>query len=253
MRRRIVAGAVQPARGRLVERVDQEGRFAAAGDTGDAGERAQRHVDIDVFELLPRAPFTEIWRFLLILRRSVGSGIIFAPDRYCPVSEAGLAMISAGRSLGDDGAAMNPGAGADIDDVIGRQHGILVMFDDDDRVAQIPQVLERFQQPGIVALMQADGGLIQNVKNAGQAGADLRGETDALAFAARQVPELRDRVRYSRPTSFRNFSRSRISFRIRPGDLVLLVVQFFGSASNQSRASRIESSVMWPICACRRS
>ncbi len=43
-----------------------------------------------------------------------------------------------------------------------------------------------FQQPGVVALVQADRRLVQHIEHAGQAGADLRGEPDALAFAARQ-------------------------------------------------------------------
>ena len=36
----------------------------------------------------------------------------------------------------------------------------------------------------VVALMQADGGLVEHVEHAAQARADLRGEADALAFAA---------------------------------------------------------------------
>jgi hypothetical protein len=60
------------------------------------------------------------------------------------------------------------------------------MLHHDDRVAEVAQVLQRFQQALIVALVQADGGLVEHVEHAGQAGADLRGEPDALAFAARQ-------------------------------------------------------------------
>ena len=45
---------------------------------------------------------------------------------------------------------------------------------------------KRFEQPRIVALMQADRGLVEHVEHAGQARADLRGEADALALAARQ-------------------------------------------------------------------
>ena len=42
------------------------------------------------------------------------------------------------------------------------------------------------QQPFVVALMQADRGLIEDVHDADQAGADLAREPDALRFAARQ-------------------------------------------------------------------
>src|SRR3546814_17670472 len=43
------------------------------------------------------------------------------------------------------------------------------------------------QQALVVALVQADGGLVQHVEHAGQSRADLRGEADALALAARQA------------------------------------------------------------------
>ena len=106
--------------------------------------------------------------------------------RYCPVSECGIGHDFGGRALRDDLAAMDAGAGADIDDIVGLADGILVMLDDDHRVAEIAQMDQRFEQPGIVALVQADRGLVQHIEHAGEARADLRGEPDALAFAARQ-------------------------------------------------------------------
>ena len=45
-------GAVQFARHRAVERVDQERRLAAAGDAGDAGEQAERNFRCDVLEVI---------------------------------------------------------------------------------------------------------------------------------------------------------------------------------------------------------
>jgi hypothetical protein len=81
---------------------------------------------------------------------------------------------------------MDAGGRADVDDIVGLQDGVLVVLDHDDRVADVAQVLQRVEQAGIVALVQADGGLVQHVEHAGQARADLRGEADALALAARQ-------------------------------------------------------------------
>ncbi len=62
------------------------------------------------------------------------------------------------------------------------------MLDDDDRVAGIAQLLQAADQTLVVALVQADGGLVENVKNIDQFGTDLRGEADALALAARERP-----------------------------------------------------------------
>ncbi len=79
---------------------------------------------------------------------------------------------------------MNARAGADVDHVVGGQDRILVVLDHDYGVAEVAQVFQRFEQPRIIALMQPDGRLVQHVEHAGEAGADLRSEADALAFTA---------------------------------------------------------------------
>ena len=60
------------------------------------------------------------------------------------------------------------------------------MLDDDHGVAEIAQALERDEQPVVVALVEADRRLVEHVEHARQARADLAGEADALALAARQ-------------------------------------------------------------------
>ena len=81
-------------------------------------------------------------------------------------------------------AAVDAGAGADVEHVIGGADGVLVVLDHDHGVAEVAQALEGFQQARVVALVQADRGLVQHIEHAGEAGADLRGEPDALALAA---------------------------------------------------------------------
>ena len=83
-----------------------------------------------------------------------------------------------------DLAAVLARAGADVDDPVGDLDGVLVVLDDDERVAHVAQPYEGLDQPVVVALVQADGGLVQHVEHADQAGADLRGEADALGLAA---------------------------------------------------------------------
>ena len=93
-------------------------------------------------------------------------------------------MISAGVPCGDDLAAVDAGAGADVDHVVGGADRVLVVLDHDHGVAEVAQALQRLQQPGVVALVQADRGLVEHVEHADEARADLRGEADALALAA---------------------------------------------------------------------
>ena len=88
------------------------------------------------------------------------------------------------RSGGDDVPAAHARPGAEIDDVIGRPHRVLVVLDDDHGVALIAEPGERFQQPVVVARMQPDRRLVENVQHADQPAADLAGQADALHFAA---------------------------------------------------------------------
>ncbi len=79
---------------------------------------------------------------------------------------------------------MNAGAGPDVQQTVGRANGFLVVLHHNNCIAQIAQVLKSADQPGIVALVQADARLVQHVKHAHQPGAYLGGQTDALGLAA---------------------------------------------------------------------
>ena len=88
--------------------------------------------------------------------------------------------------------------GAEIHHVIRRADRLLVVLHHDDGVAEIAQAVQRAEQRAIVPLVQADGRLVEHVQHARQVRSDLRGEPDALAFAAgerrraaseRQVPD----------------------------------------------------------------
>ena len=91
-----------------------------------------------------------------------------------------------GRSLRHDLAAMLASARSHVDHVVGRQDGLGIVLDHDHAVAQVAQVLERGEQPIVVALMKPDRRLVEHIHDAGQSRADLRGEANALRFAARQ-------------------------------------------------------------------
>ncbi len=81
---------------------------------------------------------------------------------------------------------MHAGTGADIHHIVGQADCVLVVLDDDHRVADVPQMLEGTEQAIVVTLVQSDGRLVENVHHSDQPGADLAGQTDALGFAAGQ-------------------------------------------------------------------
>ena len=137
------------------------------------------------FRLLPRAPTIFRVRDGFFGRRSgicdgEFAGQIFAGPRVRRCFKVG------DLALRDDVAAVDAGAGADIEHVVGGADGVFVVLDHDHSVAEVAQPAERFEEPRVVALMQADGGLVEHIEHAGQAGADLRGEANALALAARE-------------------------------------------------------------------
>jgi len=94
-----------------------------------------------------------------------------------------------------DPTAEFTGARPDVDDEVGQANGLLVVFDDDHRVAEVAQTLERGDQSSVVTLVQADRRLVQDVEHADEVAADLAGEADPLGLAAESVAEARESVR----------------------------------------------------------
>ena len=67
-----------------------------------------------------------------------------------------------------DVTAVHASARANVHDPVRGVHGILIMLHNDERIAQIAQMLEGAEQLRVVALVQADGRLVQNVEHAHQ-------------------------------------------------------------------------------------
>ncbi len=85
---------------------------------------------------------------------------------------------------GNHFAAQLARARAHVYDVVGAADGVLVVLHHHNGVAQIAQVLQRADKALVVTLVQADGGLVQDVQHAHQARADLGCQADALGLAA---------------------------------------------------------------------
>ena len=98
----------------------------------------------------------------------------------------GFFATSLRRALGDHVAAVLAGTGAEIDEVVGGAHRALVVLDHDHGVAEVAQPVERRDQLLVVALVEADRGLVEDVEHADKARADLRRQPDPLRLAARE-------------------------------------------------------------------
>ena len=90
------------------------------------------------------------------------------------------------RAAVDDGAAVLAGAGSDVDDPVALADRLLVVLDDDHRVAEVAQPGQGLDQPAVVALVQPDRRLVEHVQRADEPGADLAGQADPLGLTAGQ-------------------------------------------------------------------
>ena len=88
-----------------------------------------------------------------------------------------------GRAVGDDLAAVLAGAGAEVADVVAARDHFAIVLDHQQRVAQVAQLVQRRQQPRVVARVQADRRFVEHVQHAAQAAAELAGQANPLRFA----------------------------------------------------------------------
>src|SRR6202020_2979311 len=84
--------------------------------------------------------------------------------------------------------------GAEVNNPIGIADHIQIVFDDDDRIAQVTQPVQDVEQFSYIVEVQAGGGLIQQVKSLARlALAQLAGQLYALRFATgeryRRLPQ----------------------------------------------------------------
>ena len=176
-------GMVQRGKQGLVQNfIDQTG-LSRTGHAGDADEGSQRNVHIHIFQIvLPRAANAQG----LAVPRPPGSGNRDFLHAGQVLSRYGTGAVYdiLQRSRRHDLAAVTARPGAHVYNKIGGAHGVLVVLHHDQGVAQIPQMLQRPQQLIVVPLVQADGGLIQNIQHAHQRRTDLGSQPDPLALAA---------------------------------------------------------------------
>ena len=181
---RLVVGAVQQfAQDRTQGFIDQRG-FARTADARHADQLAERELDIDILQVI--APCSSYNKTLAVAGTQFFGN--FDPATTGEVIRRnGIRMQDIVERTGrDDPAALASGQRSHIDDIVRRPHHILVVLDHDDRIARIAQLLEAADQPLVVALVQTDGRLVENIKHVHQLRADLGRQADALALAARQ-------------------------------------------------------------------
>ncbi len=89
-------------------------------------------------------------------------------------------------ALGDDIAAVLARARTHVHKVISRAHRALVVLDHEHGVPEVAQALERGDQLLVIALVQTDRRLVEDVEHAHERRADLGRQADALGLPSGQ-------------------------------------------------------------------
>lgn len=145
--------------------------------------------------LFSLAPITVSCRAGSTGRRISGTGMERLPHEVLAGDRLLVGEQLVQRTGVDDLAAVLTGARADVHDPVGDLDGVLVVLHHDQGVAHVAQADQGLDQPVVVALVEADRGLVQDVEHADQAGADLGGQPDALGLTAGEEPAGRLRER----------------------------------------------------------
>jgi hypothetical protein len=176
--------AVKLTRQRTIQNVIHQRRFARAGNARHHRHHAQRESYIEILEIIFLRAQNRQRRavFLPPLRPHLNRR---SPGDVRPGQRVRLAHDFFRGSVRHQASAMPSRTRAQVDHIIRAADGFFIVLDHEHGVAQVAQVFERGEQPAVVAMMQADRRLVQHVEHAAQLRANLRGQADALAFAAR--------------------------------------------------------------------
>ena len=173
----------QPCGQALAQGFHHQRRLSRAGDAGDADQPAQWQAHVQLAQVAPAGPHD----LDPAPRRGTEVG---ARAQARPGQQATGGGIVGGQlgggSHGQDGATVFSSPRSQLHDDVGCLQRLPIMFHHDDAVATIAQPVQGLEQHGIVAGVQANGGLVEHVAGPGQIGAQLGGEAHPLRLAPAQ-------------------------------------------------------------------
>ena len=181
-----LARAVELAGQRPVEDLRHERALAAARHAGDRHERARagragrRPAGCARGRRGRRAPCRCPCRRLA----GIGHRPLAAQERAGDRARLGEDHLE--RPVGDDLAAVLARPGPDVHDPVGGPDRLLVVLHDEHGVAEVAQPGQGRDELGVVALVEPDRGLVEDVQDAHQRRPDLGRQADPLGLAARQ-------------------------------------------------------------------
>ena len=164
--RRFLA-VIKMAEERAAEDIVDQGTFAGTADTGDTSHQPGGKTDGNIPQVIfPSAHDAD--PAILGRMPDLGHADGAFPGEELSGERLGIRHHFGDRARRDNLPATGPGVRTEIDEIIGGANGVFIVLNDDDGVAEIAQFAEGFEQPLVVALMEADARLIENVEDAGE-------------------------------------------------------------------------------------
>ena len=81
-------------------------------------------------------------------------------------------------------AAFHSGTGTHVHDVVRDTDHLLVVLDEQDRIAVVTELADRVLEQGDVVVVQADAGLVEDIEQVGEGRVDVLGYLASLGLAA---------------------------------------------------------------------
>ncbi len=178
---RLCVAAVEGLAEDGIQRVADERALAAAADPRYADEGAQREVHIHVLQVVAAGAFQHQAMAAALATFCRCRDALFAAEE---LRRERIAPHELGRrALRHDVPAVHTSTGTDVDDVVGAHHHLAVVLHHQHAVAAIAQLAQAADQALVIAHVQSDARLVEDVQHAGELAADLRGQADALGLA----------------------------------------------------------------------
>ena len=70
-----------------------------------------------------------------------------------------------------------------IDDMVGGEHCIRIVLNNDDRVSKVAEMFKSSDKFFVIALMKADAGFVKDIENSHKGRTNLGRKADSLCFA----------------------------------------------------------------------
>ena len=176
--------ALQMPQERALQGSVHQGGLAGAGDAGDGCQCSEGNRRVDALQVEGTRP---VDRDDLAVPGSALVGRRDVDETAKEPARRGVHLVGRDdrrRPRRHDLSASTPGRGADVDEPVGAAQGGLVVLHHDHAVAGVTELREGSEEPAVIPCVQPDARLVQDVEDALQSGAELRGEANPLRLTS---------------------------------------------------------------------